>query len=99
MKIKDDKEPVYLVDFCRKKDNQQIKVIDTNDEEIRFFLAGIFSDKRTQGNARKEDGTIVKVRKVVSTNQSSIRLMAMPIYNISPSQARHHTIKNLQIEK
>ena len=93
MKIKDETEPVYLVDFCRRKDCQQIKVIDTNDEEIKSFVMGIFSDKRKKGNARGEDGTLVRVRKITKDNSCSERLISMPIYNISPSQARIYTQK------
>ena len=93
MKIKDEEEPVYLVDFCRKKDCQQIKVIDTNDEEIYSFLTGIFSDKRKQGRARKEDWTQVRVRKISKNNTVCERILVMPLYNISPSQARVYTQK------
>ena len=89
MKIKDDTEPVYLIDFCRGKDCQQLKVIDTNNNEIKSFLMGIFKDKRNeQGDARREDGTVVRVRRIAPADNSSTRLLSIPLYNISPSQAR-----------
>ena len=93
MKIKDDAEPVYLVDFRRRKDCQQIKVVETNDEEIHAFLTGIFSSKRKKGNARIEDGTLIRVRKIAKDGSCCERLLNMPIYNISPSQARLYTQK------
>lgn len=93
MKIKDDAEPVYLVDFCRRKECQQIKVVETNDEEVKEFLTSIFSNKRKSSNARKEDGTQVRVRKISKNNTVCERILAMPIYNISPSQARVYTQK------
>lgn len=93
MKIKDETEPVYFVDFCRRKDCQQIKVIETNDKEISDFLSDIFKDRRRQGNAKREDRTIVKVRRIVAADNSCKRLMAMPLYNISPSQARTRATK------
>lgn len=93
MKIKDDTEPVYLIDFCRRKDCQQIKVIETNDEEIKEFLKSIFSNKRKSSNARKEDGTLVRVRKTTQNRTECEKLLNMPIYNISPSQARIYTQK------
>ena len=93
MKIKDETEPVYLVDFCRKKDCQQIKVVETNDKEISDFLSGIFKDRRRQGYAKREGGTIVRVRRIVSADNSCKRLLSMPIYNISPSQARTRATK------
>lgn len=93
MKIKDETEPVYLVDFCRRKDCQQIKVVETNDKEISDFLSDIFKDRRRQGNAKREDRTIVKVRRIVAADNSCKRLMAMPLYNISPSQARTRATK------
>ena len=93
MKIKDDTEPVYLIDFCRRKDCQQIKVIETNDKEISDFLSDIFKDRRRQGNTKREDGTIVKVRRIVAGDNSCKRLLSMPLYNISPSQARTRATK------
>lgn len=96
MKLKDEEEPYYLVDFCRKKDNQQIKVVDTDDDEMKLFLFGIFSNKRKQNNARTCDGTLIKVRKVSCKSQSCDRLLSMPVYNISPSQARIYTQKCIE---
>lgn len=93
MKVKTETESFYLVDFCRKKDRQQIEIIDTNDEEINAFLTGIFSSKRKRGNAKIEDGTQVRVRKISKNNTVCERILAMPIYNISPSQARVYTQK------
>ena len=80
MKLKDEEEPYYLVDFCRRKDCQQIKVVDTNDEEIKDFLTGIFENKRKQGNAIKADGTLVKVRSISTNKTSCKQLMNMPLY-------------------
>ncbi|WP_277264898.1 hypothetical protein [Prevotella corporis] len=96
MKLKDEEEPYYLVDFCRRKDCQQIKVVDTNDEEIKDFLTGIFENKRKQGNANKADGTLVKVRSISTNKTSCKQLMNMPLYNISPSQARIYTQKCIE---
>lgn len=93
MKIKDETEPIYLVDFCRGKDCQQIKVVETNDKEISEFLSDIFKDRRRQGNAKIEDGTIVRVRKIVAADNSCKRLLSMHFYNISPSQARTRATK------
>lgn len=93
MKIKDETEPVYLVDFCRKKDCQQVKIVETNDKEISDFLADIFKDRRKQGNAKREDGTILRVRRIVATDNSCKKLLSMPLYNISPSQARVRSMK------
>lgn len=93
MRIKDDTEPYYLVDFCRKKDCQQITVIETSDEEIKSFLCGIFENKRKRGNANIGDGTIVRVRRIEVCNARSDKILYMPIYNLSPSQARIYTAK------
>ena len=93
MKIKDETEPIYLVDFCRRKDCQQIKVVETNDKEISDFLSDIFKDRRRQGNAKREDGTIVRVRRIVAADNSCKRLLSIYIYNISPSQARARATK------
>ena len=93
MKIKDETNPVYLIDFCRHKDCQQIKVVETTDQEIKDFLTGIFENKRERGNSSKLDGTIVKVRKIDFSDNSCNWLLNMPIYNISPSQARIYTQK------
>ena len=82
------------MDFCRKKDNQQIKVVDTDDDEIKAFLFGIFSNKRKPtGKAEAKDGTLIRVRCINTKDCTSQKVANLRVYNISPTQARIYTIK------
>lgn len=94
MKLKDEEKPYYLVDFCRKKDNQQIKVVDTDDDEIKLFLFGIFSNKRKlTGKAEAKDGTLIRIRCINTKDCTSQKVANLRVYNMSPTQARIYTIK------
>ena len=96
MKIKDDTEPYYIVDFCRNKECQQIRVVDTTPTEIKDFFNGIFSDKKKRGNASVRCGTRLMVRMVNNQENKIIRIVSFPLFNISPSQARIYTQKCIQ---
>lgn len=96
MKIKEDEPPYYVVDFCRRNDCQQIQLEDTSEEELKSFFGGIFSNKRLRGDASPLDGTVIKVRGIDKKKNKSKRILSMPLYNISPTQARVYTIKCIQ---
>lgn len=97
MEIKKEITTFYLVDFCRKKDCQQIRIVDTNDNEIKSFFINLFKNKRYGEKSRRADKTLVKIRRVNCDNFRSERLLSMPIYNISPRQARIYTNENILI--
>lgn len=94
MKIDTPPNTVFLLDFCRQLNSQQIRVVDTDKEELKTFLLGIFSNKRKPtGNAEAENGTLIRVRCVDMKKGTSQKVASLRVYNMSPTQARIYTIK------
>lgn len=94
MKIDTPQSTVFLLDFCRQLNCQQIRVVDTNKEELKAFLFGIFSNKRKPtGTAEAKDGTLIRVRCINTKDCTSQKIANIRVYNMSPTQARLYTIK------
>lgn len=94
MKIDTPPSIVFLLDFCRQLNCQQIRVLDTNKEELKAFLLGIFLDKRNAtGKTKAKDGTLIRVRCINTKEHTSKKIVNIRVYNISPTQARIYTIK------
>lgn len=85
---------LFLLDFCRKNNSQQIRIGETNEEELKNFIHKIFYNKKMpKGKAEVKDGTTIYIRCINIEKKSSVKVAKIHLYNISPTQARVYTIK------